>query len=151
MGNRKARRLGPGIGFGGGVGAAPLLPEKRWMREYGRQLALVIAVYLAVLVPSLRARGHLGSGGIASLVALAPVLPLAVLPFVVFRSLGTMDERERSLVYRAITFAFFLTGVLTFGYGFLETVGAPKLSMFCVWPLLSASWLVGRLVAPRLP
>lgn len=52
---------------------------------------------------------------------------------------------------RAITVAFFGTAVLSFGYGFVENAGAPRLSMFAVWPLMGTLWIVGRFVAPRMP
>jgi hypothetical protein len=33
-----------------------------------------------------------------------------------------------------------ITGAVTFTYGFLETAGFPRLSMFAVWPVMGISW-----------
>jgi hypothetical protein len=54
-----------------------------------------------------------------------------------------MDELQRKLQFEALALAFAGTALLTFGYGFLEGVGLPRLSMFVVWPLMAALWVVG--------
>ena len=43
----------------------------------------------------------------------------------------------------------FGTALLTFTYGFLETTGFPKLSMFFVWPLMGAFWVIGCVLGLR--
>jgi hypothetical protein len=126
------------------------LPEKRWGRIYNRELALVLAAYAPVLVVSLLVADDT-SGALRYVVSGTPVLPFAALGWVVVRALRRVDERERLLVYRSLAFACFATSVLTFGYGFMENAGAPRLSMFAVWPTMGAMWALGRLVAPRLP
>jgi hypothetical protein len=127
-----------------------MLPERRWAKAHAKRVVVMVLVYGAVLVPTLRLQSQL-SGSARYLVSALPVVPFAALPLVMVRVLQTVDERERSLVYRSIAVAFFVTATLTFGYGFLENAGAPKLSMFCIWPVMATAWAVGRLVAPRLP
>jgi hypothetical protein len=126
------------------------LPEKRWGRSYNRDLAIVLAAYAPILIVSLLVVDDL-DGVLAYIVSGAPILPAAAVGWAVLRSLKRVDERERLLIYRAIAFAFFATAVLTFGYGFMENAGAPRLSMFAVWPLMGTMWMVGRFVAPRMP
>ena len=41
------------------------------------------------------------------------------------------------------------TALLSFGYGFLEGLGYPRLSMFGVWPLMAVLWLIGLALAGR--
>jgi hypothetical protein len=126
------------------------LPEKRWGRSYNRDLAIVLAAYLPILAASLIVVDDL-DGVLRYVVSGAPILPFAAIGWAMLRSLKRVDERERTLIYRSLTFAFFGTAVLTFGYGFMENAGAPRLSMFSVWPVMGTMWLVGRFVAPRLP
>jgi hypothetical protein len=48
-----------------------------------------------------------------------------------------------------LAFAFAATGLTTFSYGFLQTVGFPNLSWFIVWPVMSLFWGVGHAMAKR--
>ena len=126
------------------------LPEKQWSRTYFFEMGLALAAYAAVLVASLLALDDT-SGTVRVAVSLSPTLPFAGIGVAVYRLLRRVDERERELIYRALAFAFFGTSMVTFGYGFLENVGAPRLSMFAVWPTMGVLWMVGRWVAPRMP
>jgi hypothetical protein len=132
------------------MGTSEQLPERRWFAAYSFELALAIAAYAIILVVSLRQLDDL-AGATRAVVALAPMVPFAGVGFVFVRHLLRVDERERLLMYRAVSFAFFATALITFGYGFLENAGAPRLSMFAVWPTMAAMWLLGRFVAPRMP
>jgi hypothetical protein len=40
----------------------------------------------------------------------------------------------------SFSIAMAITGAVTFTYGFLETAGFPKVSMFSVWIVMGASW-----------
>ena len=71
------------------------------------------------------------------------VIAFAALPFVMMRQMKRVDERQREIALRAIVFSFFATAVVTFGYGFLEEVGAPRQSAFWVWGLMGAFWVIG--------
>lgn len=81
---------------------------------------------------------------------------LALLPMIgglgilnlVMRTYRQADELDRKIVAESIMFAFGVTALLTFSYGFLQTyVGAPDLSYFFVWPVLGGTWLVGSILA----
>ena len=50
---------------------------------------------------------------------------------------------QRKLQLEALAMAFAGTALITFGYGFLEGAGLPKLSMFVVWPIMAALWVIG--------
>ncbi|MFT3691402.1 hypothetical protein [Paenirhodobacter sp.] len=43
---------------------------------------------------------------------------------------------------KAPAIAFAGTALITFGYGFLEGTGLPRLSMFAVWPLMGTIWFI---------
>ena len=126
------------------------LPETRWNRLYRREMAILLASYAVLLAPTLMIVNRL-SGAARYVVSMLPIVPFGFLGWIVVRSLQRVDERQRLLTYRAITFAFFATSVVTFGYGFLENAGAPHLSMFAVWPVMGVMWIAGGVVAPKMP
>lgn len=62
----------------------------------------------------------------------------------------TMDESQQKIYSEAGLMSLAITAVVTFTYGFLETlVGAPRLSMFVVWPLIAFSYLFTLLINRR--
>ena len=76
--------------------------------------------------------------------------PITVaLALVVIRYLRRLDEMARRIHLEALALAFVGTALLTFTYGFLETTGFPKLSMFFVWPLMGAFWVIGCVLGLR--
>lgn len=81
--------------------------------------------------------------------AVAPVVPafFALLSFI--RYLGRMDELQRQIQLEAIAFGAGATAILSFGYGFLENVGFPDISLIFVLPLLVALWGLGACIASR--
>lgn len=110
-------------------------------------LLVGFATYAAMLIVSQR----LLPGGIESqpasiLIALGPMLPAAFICGVVIRSIRRLDEMQRKLQFEALALSFAGTALITFGYGFLEGAGFPKLSMFAVWPLMAAIWFVGVMI-----
>jgi hypothetical protein len=105
-----------------------------------------MAAYAAVLILSqkiLAAGVEDETARIALL--LSPMLPAVFICGVVIRSIRQLDELQRRLQLEALALAFAGTALITFGYGFLEDAGLPRLSMFAVWPLMGILWLVGGL------
>ena len=80
-------------------------------------------------------------------VAVAPVLPVVLVVLAVVERLRTLDELQQRIQLEALGFAFAMTAVLTFAYGFLQTVGFPTVSWMWVLPVMSALWGVGLLLA----
>lgn len=119
-------------------------------RRYHTEMAVAMLAYALVLVVSL-----LGLRVLAPdspwrwLVSLAPMLPSLLVLRVVLRQARRMDELQLRVQFEAIGFAFAGTALLTFGYGFLENVGLPRLPMFTIWPLMAVLWIVGGLIAAR--
>lgn len=115
----------------------------RWLGP----LTIGLIAYVAMLILSQR----LLAGGTASepmriLLSLAPMLPSVFICAVIIRTIRRMDELQRKLQFEALALAFAGTALATFGYGFLEGVGLPRLSMFVVWPLMATLWVVGVLI-----
>jgi hypothetical protein len=44
------------------------------------------------------------------------------------------------MLYETWAIASALTAALTFSYGFLETAGYPRISMFSVWMIMGGTW-----------
>ncbi len=106
-----------------------------------------LTAYAVVLVVSQRWLAGGGWGGtMATLLTLAPMIPALFICGVVVRVIRNLDEMQRKLQLEALAVAFAGTALITFGYGFLEGDGMPRLSMFAVWPLMSALWFTGVMV-----
>jgi len=56
------------------------------------------------------------------------------------RHFGRMDEFVRLRSLEGLAIAAAVTAGLTFTYGFLETAGFPKVSMFWVWGIMGSVW-----------
>ncbi len=82
-------------------------------------------------------------------VALIPMLPSLLIVVAVVRYLRRVDELQRQIQLEALGFAFAGTAIITFGYGFLEGVGFPRVSAFVVWPIMGTLWLLGTVVFSR--
>ena len=118
--------------------------------RYQKELWTALAVYGVMLVGSIQLLTHTDvARPWRDLIALSPMLPAAATAWVVLRELRRMDELQRRIQLEALGFSFAGTAILTFSYGFLEGLGYPRLSMFTVWPILAALWLVGLVLARR--
>lgn len=116
-------------------------------RRYVIELMSTIIIYGLVLVGvNLVFRHGMVPTGWEVPVALLPMLPCLAAAFVILRHIRRVDEFQRKIQFEAVAFAFTLTALLTFTYGFLEGQGFPKLSMFAVWPLMGGLWGVGVLI-----
>lgn len=75
-------------------------------------------------------------------VALAPMTAILLCVWAGWRMYRRVDELQRRIINEDMTVAAFGTAVITFGYGFLEQVGFPRLSMFWVWGVLGSLWII---------
>ncbi len=119
-------------------------------KRYLKELAATFAVYGVLLVGSIELLTHVAvPAPWRDLVALSPMLAGVAMPWVILRELRRMDELQMRIQLEALGFAFAGTALLTFSYGFLEGLGYPRLSMFTVWPVMAALWIVGFVLARR--
>ena len=118
-------------------------------RRYLTELFTAVGVYAVFLVGSILFINANPTSSLRVAVALIPMIPALFVPFVVLRQLRRMDELQRRVQLEALGFAFATTAVLTFGYGFVENVGAPHISWFAVWPLMAVLWAIGVGIANR--
>lgn len=120
--------------------------EKRVARAYHSELWVSIAVYAVLLVGSIKLARPMADGTLRTVLLLLPMLGFALMIRAIVRHVARIDEYQRLRMLESIGIAFAITGALTFSYGFLETAGFPKMSMFVVWMVMCASWGVVNLV-----
>jgi uncharacterized membrane protein HdeD (DUF308 family) len=120
--------------------------ENRVARAYRTELWTAIAVYVVLLVVSIRYGRPLVDGPLRTAVLLAPMIGFALMIRAIARHVARIDEYQRLRMLESVALAFAITGAVTFSYGFLETAGFPKLSMFSVWIVMGASWGLVNLV-----
>ena len=107
------------------------------------QFGFAILAYLMVLVGSVTVVSANSSASWRYWVAVLPVVPAAVVVWLVVRQLGRLDEVQKRTQMQAIGFSLAATGLVTFGYGFLEGAGLPQMSAAFVLPLMVLFWFVG--------
>jgi hypothetical protein len=127
--------------------------EKRVARAYRFELWTAIAVYAVLLIGSIRFGRPLADGPLRTAVLLLPMIGFGLMIRAIARHVARIDEYQRLRMLESVALAFSITGAVTFSYGFLETAGFPKLSMFTVWIVMGASWglvcIARNLVASR--
>ena len=114
--------------------------ERDVKRKYLREMMLSMGLYLVVLTASLSVTKLLEPGLWRTVVGLAPALPIFIVVWVIGRQFQRMDEFQRLRALESIAVAAAVTAGLTFTYGFLESAGFPKVSMFWVWGVMGITW-----------
>ena len=120
--------------------------EKRVGRAYRGELLTAIAVYVVLLFASIRYGRPLDDGPLRTAVLLAPMIGFAMMIRAIARHVARVDEYQRMRLLETLALAFGITGAVTFSYGFLETAGFPKVTMFSVWMVMGVSWGVASAI-----
>lgn len=113
--------------------------EKRTGKAYLREMMGALLAYTLLLVASIYFGRPLDDGLLRTVVLLSPMVGFCFMLWAIARHLGRLDEYLRRKLLDSFALAAALTAGLTFSYGFLETAGYPRLSMFVVWMVLCAS------------
>ncbi|MGO9864079.1 MAG: hypothetical protein ACLPLR_10755 [Terriglobales bacterium] len=120
-------------------------PRKRYLVEF----SLVMLAYAVVLVISMLLLRTPRPATLRYPLALAPVVPLLFLPFVVLRFFRAMDELQQRIHLEALAFAFASSAVVTFAYGLLQGEGLRPLKWIWVYPIMCVLWVIGLFTARR--
>jgi len=120
--------------------------EQRVTRAYLTELFVSITVYAVLLVGSILIARPMADSLLRTVLLLLPMLGFALMIRAIVRHVARIDEYLRRRLLESTGIAFAITGALTFSYGFLETAGFPRLSMFSVWMVMGASWGLVNLV-----
>ncbi len=120
--------------------------EKIINRAYVRELLGALAIYAALLVPTIVYGRRLEDGMVKVLVLSSPMIGFGLAVWAIARHLRRVDEFIRQYTLETLAMAAAITAGVTFTYGFLETAGYPRLSMFAVWPIMATAWIAVNVV-----
>jgi hypothetical protein len=109
------------------------------------QFGFAILAYLMVLVGSITVVEANRGASWQYYVVVLPVIPAAIVIWLTVRALSRLDEVQKRTQMQALGFSMAATGLLTFGYGFLEGMGMPHLNSTFVLPLMALLWGLGTL------
>jgi hypothetical protein len=114
--------------------------EKQVARAYKVELWSAVAVYAVLLFGSITIGRRMDEGMLRTIVLIMPMIGFGLMIRAIARHVARIDEYQRQRLLETLALAFAITGAVTFTYGFLETAGFPRLSMFTVWIIMGASW-----------
>lgn len=124
--------------------------QVKW--RYMREMALAFILYFVLLAGSIAYGRPLPAGLPRTIVLFSPMLGFVGMIWAISRHVGAIDEYQRKFMLETWALAAAVTAAVTFSYGFLETAGYPKISMFSVWMIMGAAWVAvgcGRAVFKR--
>ncbi len=122
------------------------MKEREVNSRYRAELFSAMSLYVVVLVASISLAREMPEGAARTVLLLAPMAPVALAVWAIARHFGRMDEFVRLRSLEALAIAAGVTAGLSLTYGFLESAGFPKLSMFWVWGVMGATWGLYALV-----
>ena len=116
------------------------MKEREANRKYQVELFSAMAAYLLVLTGSIALAKPMETGAVRTLLLLTPIIPLALSIWAIARHFKRMDEFIRLRSLESLAIAAAVTAGLSLTYGFLESAGFPKVSMFWVWGVMGLIW-----------
>jgi hypothetical protein len=120
--------------------------EKRLAKIYLRELLGALALYTILLMAAIKFGRPMAEGVLRTAVLMSPMIGFGAALWAIVRQIQRADEYVRMRLLENVSLAAAITAGLTFSYGFLETAGYPKLSMFVVWCVLCLSVCAVQLV-----
>ncbi|HEY6124502.1 MAG TPA: hypothetical protein VIV63_07605 [Steroidobacteraceae bacterium] len=116
------------------------MKEQEANRKYRMEIGASMLLYLGVLTGSLFLAKPMEEGAARTLLLLLPALPVFLAVWAIARHMRRMDEFLRLRSLEGLAIAAAVTAGLSLTYGFLESAGFPKLSMFWVWGVMGFVW-----------
>lgn len=116
------------------------MKEREANRQYRLELFSAMLAYMVVLIGSIYLSKRMEPGTARTLLLITPVVPLMLAVWAIARHFARMDEFMRLRSLEGLAVAAAVTAGLTFTYGFLESAGFPKVSMFWVWGVMGVTW-----------
>jgi hypothetical protein len=118
---------------------ASVMREKRIARIYYRELFAALALYTILLMAAIRFGRPMADSVLRTAILASPMIGFGAGIWAIARQVQRADEYIRMRLLENIALAAAITAGLSFTYGFLETAGFAKLSMFTVWVMLCLS------------
>ena len=114
--------------------------EREGRRKYHIELGASMVAYIIVLYGSLTLAKPMSEGILRTALLVAPMLPIVLSIWAIARQFRRMDEFVRLRTLESLAIAAAVTAGLSLTYGFLESAGFSRLSMFWVWPVMGFVW-----------
>lgn len=114
--------------------------ERDARRKYQLELGGAMLLYIGVLFGSIYVAKPMDPSTARTLLLLSPMIPLLLAVWAIARQFRRMDEFVRLRTLEGLALGAAVTAALSLTYGFLESAGFPKLSMFWVWPVMGFVW-----------
>lgn len=128
------------------------MKQKQLAVRYSRELVSAFIVYFILLTASIKFGRPMPDSYLRTAVLVSPMLGFFGAIWAIARHVNSIDEYQRKYLLDTWAIAAALTAAITFSYGFLETAGFPKISMFSVWMIMGGTWALvclGRYVMQR--
>ena len=125
--------------------------EKTVARTYFRELGSAMLAYIALLVLSITFGRGMEPGITRTLVLFSPMIGFGLAAWAIARHLSRIDEYQRLMALENLAIAAAATAGLSFSYGFMESAGYPRLSMFTVWVVMGFTWAAVQFIRCRWP
>ena len=116
------------------------MKEKEGNRRYKVELGISMVLYMLTLFGSLYFAKPMEDGITRTLLLVLPVIPMALAVWAIARHFRRMDEYLRLRALESVAVAAAITAGLSVTYGFLESAGFPKVTMFWVWTVMGFVW-----------
>jgi hypothetical protein len=134
------------VAFESPPGVPAITPMSTW-NAYKTQIqfAFAILAFLMILVGSVTVLQANGTVTWRYFIAATPALPAGIVIWLFVRALSRLDEVQKRVQLQALGFTLAATALLTFGYGFLESIGWPQMNGTLILPLIALLWGVGMI------
>jgi hypothetical protein len=116
------------------------MKEREANQKYRLELFSAMLAYMLVLFGSIFLAKPMESGVARTLLLISPAVPMMLAVWAIARHFRRMDEFLRLRSLEGLAVAAAVTAGLSITYGFLESAGFPKLSMFWVWGVMGLVW-----------
>jgi hypothetical protein len=116
------------------------MKEREANSKYRVELLSSMLLYVGVLLGSIFLAKGMEPGPMRTVLLITPMVPLMLAVWAIARHFRRMDEFMRLRALESLAIAAGVTAGLSLTYGFLESAGFPKLSMFWVWTVMGATW-----------
>lgn len=118
------------------------MKQKQVHSRFRREMALSFVLYVVLLTTSIKFGRPMPDSAVRTMLLFSPMIGFLGFIWALARHVSRIDEYQRQFLLETWAIAAALTAAATFSYGFLETAGFPKISMFNVWMIMGGAWAI---------
>lgn len=118
-------------------------------RNYLTRFSIGMIGFAVLLVIALFAAQALIETPWRYVIILLPVPATAWIGYAIYRYIVEADELQSKIIVEALAIGFAGGSVITFGWGLLQSVGAPPVNWMFVFTVYAGCWLIGGFISRR--